>query len=655
MKCKSLILKFSLSAAMCSLSIAALTQTTPVTAATAAKSAVPRLINYSGILKSSDGKTMTTTTGVTFLLYRDDQGGAPLWLETQNVTPDRMGHYSVQLGTTSVNGLPSDLFVSGEARWLAVQVAHDAEPARVLLVAVPYAMKAADAETVGGLPPSAFVLAAPMGGQAAAATSIAGTAAPSTAATPVNPAVTGVGTAGSIPLWDSASDLTSSAIVQTGSGSTARIGINTPPTATFDVKGTSNFRGSATMPSAGLATASAGKNSYPFVFATSVYNSGKKAAVLENFRWQAEPVGNNSASPTGKLNLLFSSGTATPAETGLSIASNGQVTFASGQTFPGTGTITGVTAGTGLTGGGTTGTVTLNVDSTKVPFLNIANTFSTTQTASSDGGVGFFGESNSSYGLYGLSTSGYGVVGVSSTGTGSYGGSGSSYGVYGSSSSNDAVHAVSSTGTGVYAQSSSGYGVYGTSPNNYGVVGVTTSGNGVYGQVSVAPQAGTIGRTLDSSGNWGMYAFGNIGATGTKSSVVPVDNGTRQVALYAVESPGVWFEDYGSGRLVSGVATVRIDPAYAQTVNTGVEYHVFLTPDGDCEGLYVTARTATGFEVRELHQGKSNVAFDYRVIALRRGYETKRLADVTNATPRSTIETLPLEHAGSAAGTATAK
>lgn len=34
------------------------------------------------------------------------------------------------------------------------------------------------------------------------------------------------------------------------------------------------------------------------------------------------------------------------------------------------------------------------------------------------------------------------------------------------------------------------------------------------------------------------------------------------------------------------------------------------------------------------------MAFDYRVIALRRGYETKRLADVTNATPRSAIETL---------------
>jgi hypothetical protein len=143
-----------------------------------------------------------------------------------------------------------------------------------------------------------------------------------------------------------------------------------------------------------------------------------------------------------------------------------------------------------------------------------------------------------------------------------------------------------------------------------------------------------VGRQLDASGNWGIYAFGNIGATGTKSSVVPVANNTRQVALYAVESPGVWFEDYGSGKLVSGVASITLDPTYAQTVNTSVEYHVFVTPGGDCEGLYVTAKTATGFEVRELRKGTSNVAFSYRIIALRRNYETTRLADVTKAMPR---------------------
>src|SRR5271169_870574 len=42
--------------------------------------------------------------------------------------------------------------------------------------------------------------------------------------------------------------------------------------------------------------------------------------------------------------------------------------------------ITGVTAGTDLTGGGTSGNVTLNLDTTKVPRLATANTFTTNQT-----------------------------------------------------------------------------------------------------------------------------------------------------------------------------------------------------------------------------------------------------------------------------------
>ena len=47
---------------------------------------------------------------------------------------------------------------------------------------------------------------------------------------------------------------------------------------------------------------------------------------------------------------------------------------------PATGTITGITAGTDLTGGGSSGNVTVNLDTTKVPQLNVSNTFSASQT-----------------------------------------------------------------------------------------------------------------------------------------------------------------------------------------------------------------------------------------------------------------------------------
>jgi hypothetical protein len=74
---------------------------------------------------------------------------------------------------------------------------------------------------------------------------------------------------------------------------------------------------------------------------------------------------------------------------------------------------------------------------------------------------------------------------------------------------------------------------------------------------------------------------------------------------------------------------VRLEPIFAQTINAELDYHVFLTPNGDCKGLYVTNKTAGGFEVRELGRGTANVAFDYRIMARRKGYETVRLQDQT--------------------------
>jgi hypothetical protein len=96
---------------------------------------------------------------VTFQIYQGEQGGEPLWTETQTIAIDPSGHYKAQLGAASLNGIPLDLFANGDARWLEAQIAGQPLQPRVLLVSVPYAMKSADAGTLGGLPPSAFVRA----------------------------------------------------------------------------------------------------------------------------------------------------------------------------------------------------------------------------------------------------------------------------------------------------------------------------------------------------------------------------------------------------------------------------------------------------------------------------------------------------------------
>ncbi|MBZ5571561.1 MAG: hypothetical protein LAO09_06765 [Acidobacteriia bacterium] len=126
---------------------------------------IPHWVRFSGTLRDAQGNPRSGVVGATFALYKEEQGGTALWLETQNVQADSSGHYTMFLGVTKSGGLPQELFVSGEARWLGVQPEGQAEQPRTLLLSVPYAyaLKAGDAQTVGGLPPSAFVLAAPAG------------------------------------------------------------------------------------------------------------------------------------------------------------------------------------------------------------------------------------------------------------------------------------------------------------------------------------------------------------------------------------------------------------------------------------------------------------------------------------------------------------
>ena len=121
------------------------------------------MVKFSGVLKDAAGKPHTGIVGITFAIYAESSGGAPLWQETQNVQLDQQGRYAVFLGGSTPQGIPQELFASAEPRWLSVQaqLPEENERPRVLLVSVPYALQAENAETLGGLPPSAFVRVAP--------------------------------------------------------------------------------------------------------------------------------------------------------------------------------------------------------------------------------------------------------------------------------------------------------------------------------------------------------------------------------------------------------------------------------------------------------------------------------------------------------------
>src|SRR6266566_3159870 len=127
--------------------------------------AEPRLVKFGGVLTDSMGRPLSGEVEVTFALYKQETDEEPLWKETQKLQLDKQGSYTALIGATQPDGVPVGLFRSDEARWLGVQIQGESQRPRILLVSVPYALKAVEAEKLGGKSASDFVLSESLGEQ----------------------------------------------------------------------------------------------------------------------------------------------------------------------------------------------------------------------------------------------------------------------------------------------------------------------------------------------------------------------------------------------------------------------------------------------------------------------------------------------------------
>jgi hypothetical protein len=166
-----------------------------------------------------------------------------------------------------------------------------------------------------------------------------------------------------------------------------------------------------------------------------------------------------------------------------------------------------------------------------------------------------------------------------------------------------------------------GHGVVGQSVTGYGVLGYSTGGSasmsGISTNANIPAFAGgnSVAGGLAASFNGTVFVNGAfvVADMAQKHGLLKHPDGSHRL-MYTVEAPESWAEDFGTGTLASGKADVKLDADFAALVHTE-DYHVFLTPYGNTNGLHVTKRDATGFTVEEHNGGKNSLTFSWRVVA----------------------------------------
>lgn len=277
--------------------------------------------------------------------------------------------------------------------------------------------------------------------------------------------------------------------------------------------------------------------------------------------------------------------------------------------------------------------------------------------------AGVWGEANNGVGIYGVnnsagfgSVSGYnnnvasGIGGIfAGNGLGSgalvaagagVSGRGTTVGVYGEAVSGAGVYAKNNSAfsgfAAVTAQNIHATGVGGNFVGNNVASGTTpATGCGVSGSGTRIGVAGYTSTTtsvsaggyfqLGTAGTFFSYvALNNAGTnykiygTGSVSTIVKnLEN--KPVTMFCPEAPEILFQDFGKGTLQNGIARIELDPIFTKNIKVDDNHplRVFIQLEGDCNGVFVSNKTATSFDVKELQNGTSNIAFTWFVTANR--------------------------------------
>jgi len=147
------------------------------------------------------------------------------------------------------------------------------------------------------------------------------------------------------------------------------------------------------------------------------------------------------------------------------------------------------------------------------------------------------------------------------------------------------------------------------------------------GQDNIASTPSTLSN-INGGANTGDFAYVGARWSGTNykilgngvvSTIIDGIEDDKKHIMFAPEAPEILFQDYGTGKLNNGSATINIDPILSKNIIVDDDHplKVFIQLEGDCKGVYVTNKSSQSFTVKELQGGTSNVDFSYQIVATR--------------------------------------
>lgn len=125
----------------------------------------------------------------------------------------------------------------------------------------------------------------------------------------------------------------------------------------------------------------------------------------------------------------------------------------------------------------------------------------------------------------------------------------------------------------------------------------------------------------------------DFSCAGTKKRIVDTENYDIR-SQYCYETATPMFGDIGTAQTdETGECYINIDDIFAETVNTGIEYQVFLQKEGQGD-LWIEEKTPTYFTVK----GTENLKFSWEIKAIQRDYEFERLEKFDNSEKEEVID-----------------